>query len=119
MHRRESGMPDMSALFSLSVLLVIASAALDVLANLLLAKSEGFHRVGIGLLALLMVGAAFGALSLAVRDMDLSVAYAMWGAFGILGTSLGGWLFFKQKMRPVAFAGVALLVCGMVLLRCG
>ena len=112
-------MPDLSALFSWAVLLVVISALLDVLANLLLAKSEGFHRVGLGVLALLMVGGAFGVLSLAVREMDLSVAYAMWGAFGILGTSLGGWLFFGQKMRPVAFAGVALLVCGMLLLRCG
>ncbi len=112
-------MPDASAFFSWAVLLVMAAALLDVLANLLLAKSAGFRHAGLGVLALLLVGMAFGALSLAVRDMDLSVAYAMWGAFGILGTSLGGWLFFGQKMRPMAFAGVLLLICGMVLLRCG
>ena len=63
------------------------------------------------------MGLAFYCLSLAVRHMDLAVAYAMWGSFGILGTSLGGWLFFSQKLRPCAFAGMALLMTGMALLH--
>lgn len=99
------------------LLLVLCAAVLDVLANLLLARSEGFRRRLIGLLALLGVGLAFYCLSLAVRTLDLSVAYAMWGAFGILGTSLGGWLFFRQRLRPCAVAGLALLMLGMVLLH--
>ena len=88
-----------TSFFSLSLLLVVLAATLDVLANLLLAKSGGF------------------CLSLAVRHMDLAVAYAMWGSVGILGTSLGGWLFFSQKLRPCAFAGMALLMTGMALLH--
>ena len=99
------------------LLLVLAAAVLDVLANLLLARSEGFRRRLTGVLALLGVGLAFYCLSLAVRTLDLSVAYAMWGSFGILGTSLGGWLFFKQRLRPCAFTGIALLIAGMVLLH--
>ena len=49
--------------------------------------------------------------------MDLAVAYAMWGGFGVLGTSVGGWVLLRQKLNPSAFAGIALLVCGMVLLH--
>ena len=89
------------------------------MANLLLAKSQGFRRKFIGFASLGMVGLAFYALSLAVRDMDLAVAYAMWGSFGILGTSLGGWLFFKQRLKPCAFAGMGLLIAGMLLLHLG
>ena len=63
------------------LLLVLAAAILDVLANLLLARSEGFRRRLPGILALLGVGLAFYCLSLAVRTLDLSVAYAMWGEF--------------------------------------
>lgn len=99
------------------LLLVLAAAMLDVLANLLLARSEGFRRRLPGILALLGVGLAFYCLSLAVRTLDLSVAYAMWGSFGILGTSLGGWLFFRQRLRPCAFAGITLLIAGMILLH--
>lgn len=101
----------------LPLLLVLCAAVLDVLANLLLASSDGFRRRIPGLLALLGVGLAFYCLSLAVRSLDLSVAYAMWGSFGILGTSLGGWLFFRQRLRPCAFAGIGLLIVGMILLH--
>ncbi|WP_297828218.1 SMR family transporter [uncultured Desulfovibrio sp.] len=109
----------LNAFFSFSVLLVMLAALLDILANLLLARSQGFRRYGIGILALTLVGLAFYCLSLAVRNIDLAVAYAMWGSFGILGTSLGGWIFFRQRLRPCAFAGMGLLITGMLLLRLG
>ena len=97
--------------------LVMLAAALDVAANMLLVRSDSFRRRGMGALALALVGLAFYCLSLAVRHMDLAVAYAMWGGFGILGTSLCGWLLLRQKLKASAFAGIALLVCGMVLLQ--
>ena len=56
-------------------------------------------------------------LSLAVQYMDLAVAYSMWGSLGILGTSLCGWLFLRQRLKPCAFAGMGLLIIGMILLR--
>ena len=97
--------------------LVLLAAALDVAANMLLVRSDSFRRRFTGLLALALVGLAFYCLSLAVCHMDLAVAYAMWGGFGVLGTSVGGWVLLRQKLNPSAFAGIALLVCGMVLLH--
>lgn len=101
----------------LSALLVATAAALDVAANVLLARSDGFKKRLIGIVALLMVGLAFYCLSLAVEYMDLAVAYSMWGSIGILGTSLCGWLFLRQRLKPCAFVGMGLLIVGMVLLR--
>lgn len=46
-----------------------------------------------GLGSLVMIGLAFYCLSLAVGGMDLAVAYALWGSFGLIGTCLGGWIF--------------------------
>ena len=40
-----------------------------------------------------------------IRDsqyMDLAVAYSMWGSLGILGTSLCGWLFLRQRLKPLS-----------------
>ena len=45
-----------AAFFNFSVLLVILAAVLDILANLLLARSQGFHRRWIGFTALALVG---------------------------------------------------------------
>lgn len=107
----------MNSFFSLSMLAVIAAAGLDIAANILVAKSDGFRRKLPGAAALLMVGLAFYALSLAVRTMDLAVAYALWGGFGILGTSLGGWLVFGQRLKPSAWLGMLLLIGGMAVLH--
>lgn len=99
------------------LLAVLFSALLDVSANLLLVKSQGFSRRGYGISALLLVGGAFTCLAYAVRGMDLSVAYALWGGFGIFGTSLAGWALFGQRLRAGAWLGMAFLVAGMALLR--
>lgn len=101
------------------VLAVVVAAALEVVANLLLSRSEGFRRLGLATGALVLVGLAFTCLAYAVRGMDLAVAYAMWGGFGILGTSVGGWWLHGQRLRPCAWAGMVLLIGGMALLHLG
>lgn len=107
----------MTSFFTLSLGAVVLAALLDIAANILLAKSEGFRRRVLGVSSLVMVGLAFYALSIAVREMDLAVAYALWGGFGILGTSLGGSLFLGQRLRPCAWIGMALLIGGMTVLK--
>lgn len=103
--------------FNIYVVAVFVSALLDIGANLLLARSEGFKRRVLGFSALAMVGLAFVVLSFSVRGLDLAVAYALWGGLGILGTSLGGWLLFGQGIKPCAWAGMVLLIGGMGLLH--
>lgn len=111
-------MPEsLASFFNWPTLLVILAAILDIFANILLAASAGFKRKIPGFAALALVALAFYCLSLAVREMDLAVAYALWGSFGILGTSFGGWIFFHQKLTGRAFAGLAILITGMLLLR--
>lgn len=96
---------------------VMLAAVLDIAANLLLAKSRGFTVMRYSLSALLLVGLAFSCLAFAVQGMDLAVAYAMWGGFGILGTSLGGWAFFGQKLKSKAWLGIAMLISGIGILH--
>lgn len=99
------------------ILAVILAAALDIAANLLLARSRGFKRKGHGFAALLLVALAFTALAFATRGLDLSVAYAMWGAFGIIGTSLGGWALMGQRLKPLAWLGMLCLIGGIGILH--
>lgn len=107
----------MSSVLNIYTLAVLVAAALDIVANLLLARSDGFKKRLWGFAALGMVGLAFTALTVAVKGLDLAVAYAMWGGFGILGTSIGGWLLFGQRLRPCAWLGIALLVAGITALH--
>lgn len=102
---------------ALYIIAIIAAALLDIAANLLLARSQGFKRKGYGFGALFLVALAFSALAFATHGLDLAVAYALWGAFGIIGTSLGGWALLGQRLKPAAWLGMICLIAGIGLLH--
>ena len=72
---------------------------LEILANVLLKFSDGFRRKLYGLMSIAAVLGAFSALSQAVKGIDLSVAYALWGGFGIAATLAAGWVLFGQRLN--------------------
>lgn len=90
---------------------------LEVLANLLLKYSDGLRKRLIGLVSIICVLGAFTALAQAVRDIPLSMAYAIWGGFGILATVAMGWALFGQRLAGRGWLGLLLLVGGMGLLK--
>ncbi|WP_243427761.1 multidrug/spermidine efflux SMR transporter subunit MdtI [Edwardsiella tarda] len=94
-----------------------AAVVLEIAANILLKWSDGFRRPLPGVLSLLAVLAAFGALSQAVKGIELSVAYALWGGFGIVATMAAGWVLFGQRLNVKGWCGLALLLAGMVMIK--
>ena len=56
-------------------------------------------------------------LAQAIRGMDLSVAYAVWGGVGLVLTAVVGALAFGQRIRPAGWLGIALVVAGVVGLK--
>ncbi|MFC0141736.1 multidrug/spermidine efflux SMR transporter subunit MdtI [Erwinia mallotivora] len=91
--------------------------ALEIIANVALKWSDGFRRPVFGGCSILCVLAAFSALGQAVKGIDLSVAYALWGGIGVAMTILAGWILFGQKLNGKGWSGLALLLVGMVMLK--
>ncbi len=98
---------------------VLGSVALDISANLALAKSGGFARKGWGVFAVLLIMGAFALLALAVTGMDLFIAYAVWGVMSILGTALATRMVFGHRLNVTSWAGMALLILAILLIRLG
>lgn len=96
---------------------IVISALIDVVANLLLKKSDGFKHKIYGISAVLLVIIAFILLSFALKYIELSVAYSTWGAIGIIGTCLGGYIFYKEKLNYIGIIGVIIVVCAVILLN--
>ena len=90
---------------------------LEITANVFLKFSDGFRRKFYGILSLAAVLGAFSALSQAVKGIDLSVAYALWGGFGIVATLAAGWILFGQRLNGKGWIGLALLLIGMMLIK--
>ncbi|KKY79070.1 multidrug transporter [Enterobacter cloacae] len=90
---------------------------LEIVANIFLKFSDGFRRKLQGVLSIAAVLGAFSALSQAVKGIDLSVAYALWGGFGIAATLAAGWILFGQRLNPKGWVGLVLLIAGMVMIK--
>lgn len=91
--------------------------ALEIAANIFIKFSEGFRRRGVGAVGIACILLSFTALAQAVKGIDLSVAYALWGGTGIALTALAGTLLFKQRLSLPGWMGIALIVGGMSMLR--
>ena len=96
---------------------LILAVILEIIANILLKMSDGFRRVWLGILSLLSVLGAFSALAQAVKGIELSVAYALWGGFGIAATVAAGWFLFNQRLNYKGWVGLILLLAGMVVIK--
>jgi spermidine export protein MdtI len=90
---------------------------LEIVANIFLKFSDGFRRKLYGFLSIAAVLGAFSALSQAVKGIDLSVAYALWGGFGIAATLAAGWILFGQRLNYKGWVGLLLLIAGMVMIK--
>ena len=90
---------------------------LEIIANVFLKFSDGFRRKAYGLLSIAAVLGAFSALSQAVKGIDLSVAYALWGGFGIAAPLAAGWIMFGQRLNHKGWIGLVLLLAGMIMIK--
>lgn len=93
------------------------AVVLEIVANIFLKYSNGFRRPLYGLSSIVAVLAAFSALAQAVKGIDLSVAYALWGGFGIVATASAGWILFGQRLSGRGWFGIGVLLVGMVLIK--
>lgn len=98
-------------------ILIIAAVISDVIANIYIKKSKGFSKKLSAFSALFFVGLAFYFLSKAITYMDLSVAYASFGALGIVLTTLIDKTFFKLKINWLGTAGIVMIITGIILIK--
>lgn len=101
----------------IGLLAVTASAVLDVFANIFLKKSQGFQHKGYGAAALLCIALAFLSLAYAIGFLELSIAYALFGAIGLLLTTVADVRLFRLRIRPLGAAGLFMTVAGIVVIQ--
>ena len=96
---------------------IVLAAILDVSANLLLEKSDGFKHKKYGIPALAMVCLAFTLLAQVTKSIDLTVAYISWGAMAILGTVLSAKILFGQRLNWLGWLGIGMIFSSIFVLK--
>ena len=101
----------------IAIFWVVAASGCDIIGNVLTKLSDGFSKKRLALLVMVVQIAAFVFLSFALENIDLSVAYALWGALGIIATAIISRLMFAESLHPVKVLGIVITLIAILFLK--
>ncbi|WP_433349705.1 DMT family transporter [Micromonospora sp. CA-111912] len=98
-------------------ILLLGAIAFEVTGTSALKHSAGFTK----LVPTIVVGVAyllsFTLLALAVRHLQVSVAYAIWSGVGTAAIAIVARIAFGEALTPAKIAGIALIIAGVATLN--
>lgn len=97
--------------------LVLIAGLLETGWALGLKYSDGFTRLVPSVLTIVGALASFWILSLAMKELPVGTAYAVWVGIGAVGTALLGMVLFGEPANVLRFAGIGLIVAGIIALK--
>ena len=89
----------------------------EVAGTVALKASDGFARLGPTALVVVGYGLTFYFLGLALKQIPLGVAYAIWSGLGTAGAVLAGVLLWRESLNLAGVIGIALIVAGVLILN--
>lgn len=95
-------------------LLLLTAIVLEVAGTTSMKLSQGFTRVWPSVMIFVCYGLAFLALTLALKRLDLSVAYAIWAGAGTALVALVGMVLFHEPFGWLRAVSLALVVAGVI-----
>ncbi|WKU05938.1 multidrug efflux SMR transporter [Micromonospora sp. HUAS LYJ1] len=103
----------------MAYLFLLIAIGAEVAGTSLLKATQGFTRLWptVGLAVAYLT--AFGMLALAVRDIPVGVAYAMWSGLGTAAIVAIGAAFLGEPLSLTKVVGVGLIIGGVVVLNLG
>ena len=95
-------------------LLLYVGIAFEVCGSLALKTSSGFEKPAYAILSMACYLASFYFLSLALKTIELGVAYAVWAGCGILITAVASWILWGETLGGIRIFWIAVIVAGVV-----
>lgn len=80
----------------------------------LMKLSNGLSKTAPAIGMFVAYALSFGLLSLALKEIEVSVAYAIWSAVGIVVISVIGIVFFQETVNILKIVSILLIVAGVI-----
>ena len=93
---------------------MLAAIAFEVMGTTLLQASQQFTRPWPTAGMAVCYAAAFYLLTIALKQMPVGLAYAIWSGLGVVLISVIGLVLFKQKLDAPALIGLTMIVGGVM-----
>ncbi len=94
-----------------------AAVVMEVAGTSFLKLSEGLSRLWPTVFMFFFYALAFVGLSMAIKRIDMSVAYAVWSGVGIVLITFVDIFAFKTQLTGMMLFAIALILVGAVLLK--
>ncbi|WP_033383306.1 QacE family quaternary ammonium compound efflux SMR transporter [Anoxybacillus sp. ST70] len=79
--------------------------------------SNGLTNTWATIVMFICYGVSFTSLSMALKGIDVSIAYAMWSGLGIVCITFIGLFLFHEMLNFKKIIGVAFVIIGVILLK--
>jgi small multidrug resistance pump len=98
----------------MSWLYLVLAIVLEVSGTTSMKLSQGFTKVWPSVLMFLFYGLSLGALTLALKNIDVSVAYAVWSGLGTALIASVGVLWLKEPLNTLKVVSLMLIIIGVI-----
>ena len=100
-------------------LLLFVAISFEISGTVSMKLSQGFSRPLPTLLMFVFYGLGFVPLNLALRHIDISVAYAIWSGLGTAVIALIGIFYFREPATLMKVISIMLIIFGVIGLNIG
>ncbi|KXV16331.1 hypothetical protein CR51_01115 [Caballeronia megalochromosomata] len=101
----------------MSWILLFIAGVLEVAWAAGLKSSEGFTRLGPSIFTLVTAIGSFVLLAMAMRQLPLGTAYAVWTGIGAVGAFVFGIVFLGEALSAARIVSALLIIAGLVGLK--
>lgn len=97
--------------------LLVVAIGVEVAATAAIPQTQGFRAPWWSLAVLVGYAVSIWLLALVVRDLPVSLTYAIWSGLGTAGIAVVGTVFLGERLDVVKVAALAMIVAGVVVLN--
>ena len=98
---------------------LIGAIVLEVSGTTCMKLSQGFTRILPSAFVFLLYGSAIFTLTLALKTIPVSTAYAVWSGLGTALIAFIGFILFKESVTALKMISIILIIIGVIGLNLG
>jgi len=98
-------------------ILLTAAILMEVAGTTAMKLSDGLTRAAPTAAIFVCYGISFVLLTLALKNIPLGTAYAIWSGIGTIAVAIIGFTIFREAATAMKLSGIALVIIGVILLK--
>ncbi|WP_041468352.1 DMT family transporter [Chloroherpeton thalassium] len=98
----------------MSWIYLILAILLEVSGTTSMKLSDGFSKFWPSAMIFVFYALSFTSLTYALKELEVSVTYAVWSGLGTVLIALIGIVWFKESVNPMKIISIAVIIIGVI-----